>query len=288
MESYLSERERERYARQIILPEVGEEGVIKLKESSVLIVGAGGLGSPVASYLTAAGIGRIGIVEFDSLSESNLQRQILYSTPQIGKKKVECAKERLSLLNPYTKVEIYDYRLRRENVEQLFAEYDIIVDATDNAESRYVINDGALATGKPFIYGSVAGFMGQVALFNYKGGKSYRDLYPENESEIKGENVKNSDNEGAGKSEEESGSDGAIKGKSESKNESKSESKSENKNKSESDSPEKPNGIIGAHAGIIGSIEAMECIKTLLGRPSLKDILLVVNTLTMEFTLFEI
>ncbi len=260
MESYLSERERERYARQIILPEVGEEGVIKLKESSVLIVGAGGLGSPVTSYLTAAGIGRVGIVEFDSISESNLQRQILYSTPQIGKKKVECAKERLSLLNPFTKIEIYDYRLTSENVEKLFAEYDIIVDATDNAASRYVINDGALATGKPFIYGSVAGFMGQVALFNYMGGKSYRDLYPENEKEGKVEKVKNSDNEGAGKSESES----------------------------RSETPEKPNGILGAHAGIIGSIEAMECIKTLLGRPSLKDRLLVVNTLLMEFTLFDI
>ena len=175
----LSKAELARYHRHLILPEVGPEGQKKLKNSAVLCVGAGGLGSPLALYLAAAGVGRLGLVDFDAVDESNLQRQILHDTPSVGTPKLESAKKRLLALNPNVRVETYETRLTSANAVELFAKYDVIADGTDNFPTRYLVNDACVLTGKPNAYGSIFRFEGQLSVFGAKDGPCYRCLYPE-------------------------------------------------------------------------------------------------------------
>ena len=175
----LSKAELKRYHRHIILPEVGLEGQKKLKNSAVLCVGAGGLGSPIAMYLTAAGVGRIGIVDFDVVDESNLQRQIMHDTPSVGTSKLVSAKKRLNALNPHVQIETYDTKLTSANALELFRKYDVIVDGTDNFAARYLVNDACVLTGRPNAYGSIFRFEGQLSVFGAKDGPCYRCLYPE-------------------------------------------------------------------------------------------------------------
>lgn len=174
----LTDNEHLRYARHLSLKEIGIEGQIKLKQSKILIVGVGGLGSPLSIYLSAAGIGSIGLIDDDIVSESNLQRQILYNTNEIGLSKVEVAKQKLKALNPNTNITIYNERLTECNAESIISDYDIVVDGCDNLITRYLINDTCLTLNKVYVYGSIAEFKGQVSVFNYKAGKSYTDLYP--------------------------------------------------------------------------------------------------------------
>lgn len=171
-----------RYDRQTILPEIGEEGQKKLLDAKVLIVGVGGLGSPIALYLAGAGVGCIGLVDDDVVSISNLQRQMLYSEKELGKSKAICAAERLSALNSEIKVQPYSTRLTGDNAFDIIGEYDMVVDGCDNFATRYLINDICIQQGKPYIYGAICGFEGQVSVFNFgKRKKSYRDLYPDEE-----------------------------------------------------------------------------------------------------------
>lgn len=167
-----------RYSRHIILSEVGQEGQDKLSNAKVLVVGAGGLGCPVLQYLAAAGIGTLGIVDFDVVEESNLQRQILFGTSSIGKNKTLVAKERLQDLNPTITLKAYPEKLTSKNALQLIKDYDIIVDGTDNFPTRYLVNDAAILTQKPLVYGAIYKFEGQVSVFNYQNGPSYRCLFP--------------------------------------------------------------------------------------------------------------
>lgn len=173
----LSENEKERYSRHLALDEIGEQGQEKIKNAKALVIGAGGLGSPVLLYLAAAGVGKIGIVDNDIVSESNLQRQVLYDTRCIGEPKAEVATRKLQALNPHIRICPYNQRFTEKNSDQLVREYDIVIDATDNLLSRYVIDDACVRCGKPFIYGSICEFDGQVSVFNYHGGITYRDLY---------------------------------------------------------------------------------------------------------------
>lgn len=174
----LSQEELLRYSRHLLIPEVGLEGQRKLKNASVLVVGSGGLGSPVTLYLAAAGVGRIGIIDYDVVDNSNLQRQVLHSTQAIGKLKVESARQRLTGLNPYIKVDAYNEVLTAENAERIAAGYDILVDGTDNFPTRYLLNDLAVFTGKPFVYASIFRFEGQVSVFDARIGPCYRCLFP--------------------------------------------------------------------------------------------------------------
>lgn len=169
--------ERERYSRQWMLKEIGEKGQERIGKAKVLVVGAGGLGSPVLFYLAAAGVGTLGVIDNDVVSESNLQRQILYDNECLGDAKVGIAAQKLKILNPYCQVVPYFQRFIQENSEEIVTNYDIVVDATDNLFSRYVINDACVKLGKPFVYGSICEFEGQVSVFNYQGGPNYRDLY---------------------------------------------------------------------------------------------------------------
>ena len=174
-----------RYDRQMILPEIGEEGQLKLKKAKVLIVGVGGLGSPIALYLAGAGVGCIGLVDDDRVSISNLQRQVLYSENELDKPKAVCAAERLSALNSGIRILPYSTRLTEENAGNIIRKYDIVVDGCDNFATRYLINDICIEQRKPYVYGAICGFEGQVSVFNYgEMKKSYRDLYP-NEEEMK-------------------------------------------------------------------------------------------------------
>ncbi|MCO5144419.1 MAG: HesA/MoeB/ThiF family protein [Oligoflexia bacterium] len=175
----MNKNELIRYDRHFLLKEVGEAGQKKLKKSSVLIVGIGGLGSPVALYLAAAGIGRLGLVDFDDISESNLQRQIIYSTADIGKPKVKQAAKHLKELNPWINIKIYQEKLSPKNASEIFSRYDIVIDGADNFSTRYLINDAALIANIPLVSASILGFEGQLAVFNYKKGPCYRCLYPE-------------------------------------------------------------------------------------------------------------
>lgn len=171
-----------RYDRQIILPEIGEEGQRELQEAKVLIVGVGGLGSPIALYLAGAGVGYIGLVDDDKVSISNLQRQVLYSEKELDRPKAVCAAERLSALNSEIKVHHYPTQLTEENARDIIREYDMVVDGCDNFATRYLINDICIEQGKPYVYGAICGFEGQVSVFNYGNRKkSYRDLYPDEE-----------------------------------------------------------------------------------------------------------
>ena len=175
----LTKDDIKRYSRHLILPEVGMQGQQKLKAAKVLCIGAGGLGSPVAMYLAAAGVGTIGIVDFDVVDFSNLQRQILHSTPDVGKPKLQSAKEKLLAMNPHVNVVTHDVALSSENALELFKPYDIIVDGTDNFPTRYLVNDACVILGKPNAYGSIFRFEGQASVFATKEGPCYRCLYPE-------------------------------------------------------------------------------------------------------------
>jgi sulfur-carrier protein adenylyltransferase/sulfurtransferase len=178
-EIQLTKEEYERYSRHLILPEVGLEGQKRLKAASVLCVGTGGLGSPLLLYLAAAGIGRIGIVDFDVVDHSNLQRQIIHGTSWVGKPKIESGKNRILEINPYCQVDLYETRLSSENALEIIKPYDIVVDGTDNFPTRYLVNDACVLLNKPNVYGSIFRFEGQATVFNYEGGPNYRDLYPE-------------------------------------------------------------------------------------------------------------
>ncbi len=171
--------ELRRYDRHIILPEVGLHGQSKLKNSSALLIGAGGLGSPLALYLAAAGVGRLGLVDFDVVDETNLQRQIIHGTSTIGESKLVSAKKRLLDLNPNVQVETHEVMLHSENALELFAKYDVVADGTDNFPTRYLVNDACVLTGTPNVYGSIFRFEGQISVFHYQDGPCYRCLYSE-------------------------------------------------------------------------------------------------------------
>ncbi len=175
----LSKNELKRYNRHIIMPEIGISGQEKLKNAKVLVIGAGGLGCPVLQYLTAAGVGTIGICDFDYVDESNLQRQILFDTADIGKSKAKIAKQKLAAQNPYIQFNVHDFKLDKNNALELFAGYDIIVDGSDNFPTRFLVNDACVITGKPLVFGAIYKFEGQVSVFNYQGGPTYRCLVPE-------------------------------------------------------------------------------------------------------------
>ncbi|MEZ4442591.1 MAG: molybdopterin-synthase adenylyltransferase MoeB [Polyangiaceae bacterium] len=175
----LSNEEIERYSRHLILPDVGMEGQKKLKAASVLCIGAGGLGSPLGMYLAAAGVGRLGIVDFDVVDSSNLQRQIMHGTEDVGRPKLDSAADRIKSINPNVKVDKHEVRLSSENALELFADYDVVADGTDNFPTRYLVNDACVLTGKPNVYASIFRWEGQVTVFNMPGGPDYRCLYPE-------------------------------------------------------------------------------------------------------------
>ncbi|MGH1399234.1 MAG: molybdopterin-synthase adenylyltransferase MoeB [Alphaproteobacteria bacterium] len=209
---------KNRYSRQEILPEIGVGGQEKIGTASILCIGAGGLGCPALLYLAAAGIGRIGIVDFDTVDESNLQRQILFTTDQIGQNKATAAKARLNALNPQITITAHQEELSDKNALTLFENYDLIIDGSDNFATKFLINDAAVKTGKAFIYGSILGFEGQVSVFNHQGGPCYRCLFPQPPS-------------------------GHVPNCAEA-------------------------GVIGAVAGMIGTMQAMEAIKIIVGDKS--------------------
>ncbi|MBD2428921.1 molybdopterin-synthase adenylyltransferase MoeB [Phormidium sp. FACHB-1136] len=231
----LTKEEYERYSRHIILPEVGLEGQKKLKAASVLCVGTGGLGSPLLLYLAAAGIGRIGIVDFDVVDQSNLHRQIIHSESWVGKPKIESAKNRILEINPHCQIDLYETRLSAENALDIFAPYDVVVDGTDNFPTRYLVNDACVLLNKPNVYGSIFRFEGQATVFNYQDGPNYRDLYPEPPPP------------------------GMVPSCAE-------------------------GGVLGVLPGIIGTIQANETIKVILGTgKTLSGRLLLYNALDMTF-----
>ena len=175
----LTNEDVQRYSRHLILPEVGPDGQRRLKGGRVLCVGAGGLGSPAALYLAAAGVGTIGIIDFDAVDVSNLQRQILHGTPDVGRPKLQSARDRLTAMNPTVRIEPYETALTSKNALELFKDYDVILDGTDNFATRYLVNDACVILGKPNAYGSIFRFEGQASVFATKGGPCYRCLYPE-------------------------------------------------------------------------------------------------------------
>ncbi|MBE9075341.1 molybdopterin-synthase adenylyltransferase MoeB [Microcystis sp. LEGE 08355] len=231
----LSKEEVQRYSRHIILPEVGLEGQKKLKAASVLCIGTGGLGSPLLLYLAAAGIGRIGIVDFDIVDSSNLQRQIIHGTSWVGKPKIVSAKDRILEINPYCQVDLYETRISSENALDILAPYDVVIDGTDNFPTRYLTNDACVLLDKPNVYGSIFRFEGQATVFNYQGGPNYRDLYPEPPPP------------------------GMVPSCAE-------------------------GGVLGVLPGVIGTIQATEAIKIILGAPdTLSGRLLLYNAWEMKF-----
>ena len=239
MSRHLSPEQRERYARHLVLPDVGSEGQEKLLKSSVLVVGAGGLGSPALMYLAAAGVGRIGIVDNDKVSSSNLQRQIIHSTSSIGSAKVKSSSNRISELNPDIVIEEIEEKLTSENSIQIISKYDVVIDGTDNFESRYLIGDSCEILGKPWIFGSIHRFEGQVSSFNFNDGPNYRDLFPSPPPPELAPNCSEA-------------------------------------------------GVLGILPGIVGTIQATEAIKIILGIGNcLSGELLVIDALTMDFRKLE-
>ncbi len=231
----LTNEEILRYSRHLIMPEVGMEGQLKLKGAKVLLIGTGGLGAPLGLYLTAAGVGHIGLVDFDVVDFTNLQRQVTFGTSDVGRPKTEAAKARLSNLNPDVEITSYEIRLTSENALELFKDYDVIVDGTDNFPTRYLVNDACILLGKPNVYGSIFRFEGQVTVFGMPDGPCYRCLYPEPPPP------------------------GLVPSCAE-------------------------GGVLGVLPGIIGSLQALETIKLLLGRgDSLVGRLLLFDALTMKF-----
>lgn len=236
----LTAEQRNRYQRHILLPEVGVEGQSKLLSSKVLLLGAGGLGSPAAMYLAAAGIGTIGIVDMDEVDASNLQRQILHNIERIGDRKVESAKKTLQLLNPDVKVIAYDTRLEASNIMDIIAGYDVIVDGADNFPSRYLLNDASIKLGIPVVHGSIFRFEGMVTVFDPKSGPTYRDMVPEPPPAELAPSCAEA-------------------------------------------------GVLGVLPGIVGSIQALETIKVLLGLgDSLSGRILAIDTTEMSFRTFRL
>ena len=236
----LTAEQRNRYQRHILLPEVGVEGQSKLLSSKVLLLGAGGLGSPAAMYLAAAGIGTIGIVDMDEVDASNLQRQILHNINRIGDRKVESAKKTLQLLNPDVKVIAYDTRLEASNIMDIIAGYDVIVDGADNFPSRYLLNDASIKLGIPVVHGSIFRFEGMVTVFDPKNGPTYRDMVPEPPPAELAPSCAEA-------------------------------------------------GVLGVLPGIVGSIQALETIKVLLGLgDSLSGRILAIDTTEMSFRTFRL
>jgi len=175
----LTMEQRNRYSRHLLLPEVGEEGQLKMMAAKVLLLGAGGLGSPAALYLAAAGVGTIGIIDMDVVDESNLQRQILHNLDRVGERKVDSAKKTLEAMNPDVDVVTYDVRLGADNIEEIISGYDVIIDGADNFPSRYLLNDASVKAGIPVVHGSIFRFEGQITVFDPLNGPTYRDLLPE-------------------------------------------------------------------------------------------------------------
>ncbi len=175
----LSKEEVLRYSRHLIMPEVGMEGQLKFKQAKVLCVGTGGLGAPLGLYLAAAGVGRIGLIDFDVVDFTNLQRQVLFGTGDVGKPKIAAAAARLRDLNPEIQIDTFETHLTSENALEIFKDYDLIVDGTDNFPTRYLVNDACVLLGKPNVYGSIFRFEGQITIFGFPGGPCYRCLYPE-------------------------------------------------------------------------------------------------------------
>ena len=236
----LTAEQRNRYQRHILLPEVGVEGQSKLLSSKVLLLGAGGLGSPAALYLAAAGVGTIGIVDMDEVDASNLQRQILHNIDRIGDRKVESAKKTLQLLNPDVKVIAYDTRLEASNIMDIIAGYDVIVDGADNFPSRYLLNDASIKLGIPVVHGSIFRFEGMVTVFDPKNGPTYRDMVPEPPPAELAPSCAEA-------------------------------------------------GVLGVLPGIVGSIQALETIKVLLGLgDSLSGRILAIDTTEMSFRTFRL
>ena len=175
----MSHEEVQRYSRHLIMPEVGMEGQRKLKAASVLLIGAGGLGSPLAMYLAAAGVGRLGLVDYDVVDYTNLQRQVIHGTSDVGRPKLHSARDRILDINPHVKVDTYEVPLTSENALEIFEPYDVIIDGTDNFPTRYLTNDACVLLGKPNVYGSIFRFEGQVSVFYADEGPCYRCLFPE-------------------------------------------------------------------------------------------------------------
>ncbi len=231
----LSKEEILRYSRHLIMPEVGMEGQLKLKQAKVLLIGTGGLGAPLGLYLAAAGVGRLGLVDFDVVDFTNLQRQVTFGSSDVGRAKTEAARERLANLNPDIRIEPFETKLTSENALELFKDFDIIVDGTDNFPTRYLVNDACVLLGKPNVYGSIFRFEGQVSVFGAPGGPCYRCLYPEPPPP------------------------GLVPSCAE-------------------------GGVLGVLPGIVGSIQAMETIKLILGRgENLIGRLLLFDALAMKF-----
>ncbi|MBS1646535.1 MAG: molybdopterin-synthase adenylyltransferase MoeB [Bacteroidetes bacterium] len=174
-----SEAEKKQYARHLILPEIGEGGQRKLKQTKIVVIGAGGLGCPILQYLAAAGVGMLGVVDFDVIEQSNLQRQILFSVDDVGKYKADVAKEKIQKLNPYIQVHSYVLSLSPANAIDIISHYDLVIDGSDNFATRYLVNDACVMLNKPFVFGSIFKFEGQLSVFHYKEGPTYRCLYPE-------------------------------------------------------------------------------------------------------------
>ncbi len=182
----LINKEKDRYSRHLILAGFGEEAQLKLKKAKVLVVGAGGLGCPALLYLTAAGVGTISIIDDDKVSESNLQRQILFNNEDVGKEKVFAAKEKLNAQNPFIKIETYSEKITKKNALDIIKDHDLVIDGSDNFATRYLLNDACVILNKPLVYGAIYKFEGQVSVFNYKNGPTYLCLFPEppNEGEM--------------------------------------------------------------------------------------------------------
>ena len=239
MDAPLDDNEKIRYSRHLSLPQVGLEGQIKLKQSSIVVVGAGGLGSPVLLYLAAVGVGKIGIIDDDIVELSNLQRQIIHSNSRISESKADSAALRISELNPRIEIMVMNVRLDNENALELFADYDVVIDGTDNFETRYVIGDACEKLGIPWIFGSIHRFDGQVSTFNYKKGPNYRDLFPSPPPLELAPNCEEA-------------------------------------------------GVLGVLPGMIGTIQATESIKIILGIGEiLRGKLLTLDALTMEMRILK-
>ena len=224
-----------RYNRQTILPEIGDEGQEKLKKARVLVIGAGGLGCPILQYIATAGVGCIGIMDFDTIEIHNLHRQILYTESEIGQEKAVVAKNVVSKLNPLITVEAILEKLTSENALKIIQQYDIVIDGSDNFTTRYLVNDTCVELQKPLIYGSILKFEGQIAVFNHNGTKNLRDLFPEmpNPKDVPNCSL---------------------------------------------------NGVLGTLPGIIGTMMAHETLKLILELPTLKNELVLFNTLNYSFT----
>src|SRR5262250_2988360 len=175
----LSPQEVQRYSRHLIMPEVGVEGQKRLKAASILLIGAGGLGSPLGLYLAAAGVGRLGLVDFDVVDFSNLQRQIIHGTPDVGRPKLQSARDHIKAINPEVKLDLHETRINRDNALDLIRPYDLVIDGTDNFPTRYLVNDACVLLRKPNVYGSIFRFDGQASVFHPPAGPCYRCLYPE-------------------------------------------------------------------------------------------------------------